>query len=254
MRGGSDAARARLREFVRESLPRYVDDRNDPDAGVTSGLSPYLHFGHISTHEILAAIAAEEGWSKDALSKKGRAGDRGNVYGMSAQAEAFLDQLVTWRELGFNMCAYRSDYAEYESLPEWAKETLEEQARDPRPVLYTRRDLEEARTGDVVWNAAQRELVRDGRIHNYLRMLWGKRILEWSKTPREALETMIALNDKYAIDGRDPNSYSGIFWVMGRYDRPWGPRRPIFGTVRFMSSSATLRKVRMRGYLERYAR
>jgi deoxyribodipyrimidine photo-lyase len=171
---------------------------------------------------------------------------------MSRAAEAFCDQLVTWRELGFNFCARREDHLSYGSLPEWARRTLEAHAGDVRAPRYTREQLEQAATGDPLWNAAQRQLVREGRIHTYLRMLWGKKILEWSASPPEALETLIALNDRWALDGRDPNSDSGIGWVLGRYDRPWAPERPIFGTVRYMSSANTARKYRVRGYLERY--
>jgi deoxyribodipyrimidine photo-lyase len=178
---------------------------------------------------------------------------RGGFWGMSAPVEAFLDQLITWRELGFNACFYREDYDRYESLPEWSRRTLEGHATDPRPEPYTLSELEEARTSDELWNAAQTQLVREGRIHNYLRMLWGKKILEWSPSPHDALDRMIRLNNKYALDGRDPNSYSGIFWVLGRYDRAWGPRRPIFGTVRYMSSANTARKLHVREYLERYS-
>ena len=134
---------------------------------------------------------------------------------------------MTWRELGFNMCSHRDDYDRYESLPAWAQKTLAEHAQDPRDFVYSLADFETAATYDPLWNAAQRQLVSEGRIHNYLRMLWGKKILEWSATPQDALAVMIELNNKYALDGRDPNSYSGIFWVLGRYDRAWGPERPI---------------------------
>jgi len=170
---------------------------------------------------------------------------------LSDSAESFLDELVTWRELGFNMNAHRDDYDRYESLPEWARETLEAHETDRRPGLYGLDELERAGTDDPLWNAAQRQLLREGRIHGYLRMLWGKRILEWTPTAREALSVMIHLNDKYATDGRDPNSYSGIFWVLGRYDRPW-PERPVFGRVRSMTSASTGRKVRLQRYLERF--
>jgi deoxyribodipyrimidine photo-lyase len=180
-------------------------------------------------------------------------GRREGWWGADANVEAFLDQLVTWREIGFNMCAHAADYDSYESLPEWAKKTLARHARDPRPALYSREQLERAGTHDRLWNAAQRQLLTEGIIHNYLRMLWGKKILEWSPTPMDALATMIELNNKYALDGRDPNSYSGIFWILGRYDRPWGPERPIFGTVRYMSSDNTAKKLKVRNYLEKYA-
>jgi deoxyribodipyrimidine photo-lyase len=150
------------------------------------------------------------------------------------------------------MCWRRDGFDQYASLPEWAKTTLAEHAGDPRPHCFSLEQFEAAETHDELWNAAQRQLVREGRIHNYLRMLWGKKILEWSAGPEEALEIMIELNNKYALDGRDPNSYSGIFWVLGRYDRPWGPERPIFGKVRYMSSQNTARKLRVGEYMEKY--
>jgi deoxyribodipyrimidine photo-lyase len=171
---------------------------------------------------------------------------------MSPAAEAFIDQLVTWRELGYNMAARRDDYAEYSSLPDWARRSLDAHAADPRPHIYPFETLDAATTDDELWNAAQRQLRREGRIQNYLRMLWGKRILEWTAAPQDALAAMIELNNRYALDGRNPNSYSGIFWVLGRYDRPW-PVRPIFGAVRYMSSANTARKLRVREYLARYA-
>jgi hypothetical protein len=166
---------------------------------------------------------------------------------------SFLDELVTWRELGFNFCAHRDDYDQYESLPEWARATLEEHASDRRPYVYTLEQFEQAETHDELWNAAQNQLRVEGRLHNYLRMLWGKKILHWSESPQAALEIMIELNNKYAGDGRDPNSYSGIFWVLGRYDRAWGPERDIFGKIRYMSSSNTRRKLRVDGYVERWS-
>ncbi len=150
------------------------------------------------------------------------------------------------------MCQKRDDYDQYESLPDWAQATLAKHAGDPRKFVYSLAELAAARTHDPLWNAAQRQLLADGRMHNYLRMLWGKKILEWSPSPRAALSQMIELNDKYALDGRDPNSYSGIFWTLGRYDRPWGPERPIFGTVRYMSSDNTARKLDVKGYLARH--
>lgn len=251
LRGGFRAARAQLDDFLARRFPRYADGRNHPDDEVSSGLSPYLHFGFLSPHEVFARIVEEEAWQPSALAPK-PTGRREGWWGMSAPAEAFLDQLVTWRELGFNMCAHRPDYDRWESLPAWARQTLTEHADDPRPHLYDLPAFEEAATHDELWNAAQRELRLTGRIHNYLRMLWGKKILEWSPSPQDALQTMIALNDKYALDGRDPNSYSGIGWVLGRYDRAWGPERPIFGKVRFMSSDSARRKLRVRGYLERF--
>jgi deoxyribodipyrimidine photo-lyase len=250
LRGGAAAAAVRLATFVDDDLERYVDDRNDPAADVGSRLSPYLHFGHLSTHDVFNAVMRREGWL--GAVPRGGGGARQGWWGVSPAAESYLDQLVTWRELGFNMCSGRADYDQFESLPSWALATLRRHASDDRPECYTPAELDEARTADPLWNAAQRQLRRDGRIHNYLRMLWGKKILEWSPTPEDALATMIDLNNRYALDGRDPNSYSGIFWTLGRYDRPWGPERPIFGTVRYMSSENTARKVRVRDYLSQY--
>jgi deoxyribodipyrimidine photo-lyase len=233
-------------------LPRYVDLRNEPEADVGSGLSPYLHFGHVSVHEVLEVLARREDWSPADVASSAT-GRRSGWWRMSAAAEAFLDELVTWREIGFNMCSQRPDYDRYESLPAWAQRTLAAHARDRRRWSYTLDELAAGRSHDPLWNAAQMQLVREGRLHNYLRMLWGKKILEWSGSPREALAAMIELNNRYALDGRDPNSYTGIFWVLGRYDRAWGPERPIFGHVRYMSSENTARKVRVRDYIERHA-
>ncbi|MGE0040536.1 MAG: deoxyribodipyrimidine photo-lyase [Vicinamibacterales bacterium] len=250
MRGGADAAAARLAWFLREGLPRYADRRNQPEEEVASGLSPYLHWGHVSSHQILAALAAQEGWLGDLPARA--TGSREGWWGMSAPAEAFLDELVTWREVGFNMCSQRDDYDEYDSLPDWARRSLDAHAADERDPLYDLARFEAADTHDPLWNAAQRQLATEGRMHNYLRMLWGKKILQWSASPRAALEIMIELNNKYALDGRNPNSYSGIFWTLGRYDRPWAPRRPVFGVIRYMSSENTARKVRVKRFIERY--
>lgn len=249
--GGPHAARSALKRFVAERMERYAEEHHHPDLDATSGLSPYLHFGHLSSHEVLAAVIVQEGWSEDRLGSKA-AGRRAGWWGMSAGAEAFLEQLVTWRELGYNLAARWADLESYDTLPGWARATLDEHVGDPRPTLYSREQLEQARTHDPLWNAAQLQLLREGRIHNYLRMLWGKKILEWSPSPREALALMLELNNRWALDGRDPNSTSGIFWCLGRYDRPWGPERPIFGTVRFMSSANTSRKVQVKQYLARY--
>jgi len=249
--GGPRAAAARLARFIARGLPRYVEDRNDPDAAVTSGLSPSLHFGHLSAHEVFHAVMQREGWLGEV--PRGGRGARAGWWGVSPEAEGFLDQLVTWRELGANACTYLPAYDTYGSLPSWARATMEKHADDVRDPSYTVAELDAATTYDPIWNAAQRELRQDGRLHNYLRMLWGKKILQWSRSPEEALATMIELNNKYALDGRDPNSYSGIFWTLGRYDRPWGPEREIFGTIRYMSSDNTARKVKLKGYLERYA-
>ena len=251
MRGGSAAGSRVLEDFLDRRLARYADDRNQPDVEAASGLSPWLHFGHVSPHEVFASLAARENWSPLGIRERSD-GSREGWWGMSRNAESFLDELVTWREVGFNMASLRDDHDRYESLPDWAKRTLAEHAADPREHLYSLDELDQARTHDALWNAAQTQLVREGRMHNYLRMLWGKKVLEWSASPEDALASLVELNNKYAVDGRDPNSYSGIFWVFGRYDRPWAPVRPIFGSIRYMSSANTARKLRVREYLRTY--
>ncbi|TAJ03266.1 MAG: deoxyribodipyrimidine photolyase [Planctomycetota bacterium] len=249
--GPSEGARV-LAAFLARNLDRYHEERSHVDAPAASGLSPYLHYGHVGAHEVFAALAARESWSPAALGAS-TAGKKEGWWGMSAGAESFLDELVTWRELGFNAFVHHPDSDRYESLPAWALATLERHARDRRPHVYTHAELERASTHDELWNCAQRELVRSGGMHNYLRMLWGKKVLEWSRHPREAFATLVELNNKYALDGRDPNSYSGIAWCFGRYDRPWAPERPIFGVIRYMSSANTARKFRVRDYMARHA-
>lgn len=250
--GGSHAADRRLTALVREHLHRYDDERNAPESHVTSGLSPHLHFGHISAHTIFHALARPNPVRKRPA-KAPEKGQRAAFWGVRDDAEGFVDQLITWRELGYNFCFHRADYDQYDSLPSWARSTLAAHARDPRSPQYTLAQLDAAATYDPLWNAAQRQLRDEGVIHNYLRMLWGKKILEWSPSPQQALLNMIELNNRYALDGRNPNSYSGIFWVLGRYDRAWGPERPIFGKIRYMSSDNTARKVRVRNYIARHA-
>ena len=252
LKGGARAARAVLTRFVADALDRYPEDQNQPETRGTSGLSPYLHFGHIGAHDVFAAVMTHAKWTTRRLGAAA-GGKRNGWWGAGDAAEAFLDQLVTWREIGFNMCATRpDDYREFSSLPDWAQKTLGRHRRDRRPFLYTREEFAAARTHDPVWNAAQRQLTRDGWMHNYLRMLWGKKILEWSPTPEEALAHMTEIMNAHALDGRDPNSYSGYLWTLGRYDRPWGPEREVFGTVRYMSSANTVKKLRMKTFLRDY--
>jgi deoxyribodipyrimidine photo-lyase len=252
LHGGSAAAASRLRTFVDAGLQGYAELRNRPDDGGGSGLSPYLHFGHLSAHDAFRELMLREGWSPESVVPPAN-GRRAGWWGVSPDAEAFLDQLVTWRELGFNVCHHREDHDRWTSLPAWARRTLEAHAADPREHSYSIAELAAAATHDPLWNAAQRQLVGEGTIHNYLRMLWGKKILEWTDDPRRAMEVMLELNNRFALDGRDPNSATGICWVLGRHDRPWAPERPIFGTVRYMSSANTARKLPVRRYLERYA-
>jgi deoxyribodipyrimidine photo-lyase len=249
-RGGSTEAGHRLEDFIENRLNRYAVDRNHPDLDGTSGLSPYLHFGHISAHRVFKDVVNKEGWSPE-IPPKRATGSRTGWWGLSESSEVFLDQLITWRELGFNMCCYQDTYDRYESLPDWAIKTLKLHSMDHRNYIYPMKTLENAATHDTLWNSAQNQLLTEGGIHNYLRMLWAKKILEWSSSPEKGLEIMIELNNKYALDGRDPNSYSGIFWALGRYDRAWG-ERPVFGKIRYMSSENTAKKVKVKKYLMRY--
>lgn len=253
LRGGRRAGLLSLQRFLRRGLDVYVSERNHPDAHATSGLSAYLHFGQLSAHEVFASVL-----SNDDLGVANFQGDRTAKDTPFAELRegprAFLDQLVTWRELGYNFCQHHpADYAEFSTLPEWARRSLAKHAKDPREKLYSRLELADARTADPLWNAAQRELRESGVMHNYLRMLWGKRVLNWQRDPQQAYETLIELNNKYALDGRDPNSYSGIGWCFGRYDRAWGPERPVYGVIRYMTSESARRKLHLSQYLARWA-
>jgi deoxyribodipyrimidine photo-lyase len=248
--GGTAAARARLRRFISNGLSRYLADHNQPEIDGTSRLSPWLHFGHIAVHEVFAAVMSHEKWTSRKLGTGAR-GAREGWWQASASAESFLDELITWRELAFNTCAFVPGHDRFESLPAWARRTLDAHREDPRPHVYSLEQFESAATHDPLWNAVQRQLMRDGWFHGYLRMLWGKKILEWSRTPDDALAVMNHLMNRYSLDGRDPNSWAGFAWVLGRYDRPW-PEREIFGQIRYMSSANTARKLRVKAYLQRY--
>jgi deoxyribodipyrimidine photo-lyase len=253
--GGTTSARGRLRDFVKRSLPGYAERRSEPsspDAGHASGLSPYLHFGHLSIEEVADAVLAARGeWTTDDLRLENR-GRRQGFFGAGADVEAFLDEALTWRDVGFQWhWSRREDARSLETaLPKWALATLGAHARDTRTSLYSPEEWEAGTTRDPLWNAAQRELVRTGTIHSYLRMLWGKKVIEWSRTPQEAYRTLEHLNNKYALDGRDPNSYTGILWCFGLFDRPWAPERPVLGQVRYMSSENTARKFRLGPYYD----
>ena len=248
--GGPSAAQDALATFLDERLERYGERRSHPQADAESQLSPYLHFGHISAHRVFHELMERENWAPSDLNDYQK-GSREGWWNVSEPAEAFLDELVTWREIGFQTCIHRPNYDRYESLPEWSRQTLEDHWDDPREFVYTLEEFERAQTHDDLWNAAQMQLVTEGKIHNYLRMLWGKKILHWSENPQVALEIMIELNNKWALDGRDANSYSGIFWTLGRYDRAW-QEREIFGKVRYMTCDSTRRKYSVGDYVDTY--
>lgn len=247
--GSRKAGLSTLDRFIDQGLSRYGSERNDPDADAVSHMSPYLHFGTIAEHEIVARILDNQpqGWDlTDLVDVKGASS---GFFGGHSYIEKFLDEVITWRGVGFHFAHHTPNYDHFESLPDWAQKTLNEHTTDERQYLYSLEQLDAAETHDDVWNAAQRELKRDGIIHNYLRMLWGKKVLEWTPNPETALAYLIELNNKYAIDGRDPNSYSGIFWCFGRFDRPWF-ERPIFGSIRYMTSESARNKIKMKEYLE----
>ncbi len=250
LRGGAEAGGQRLVHFVTRALDRYPE-RNHPDEDAASGLSPWLHFGHVSVHAVFRAAVAGTGWTADQLGPA--TGSREGFWGLDPAREGFLDELVTWRELAQSFTAVVPDAESYATLPPWARETLGRHAVDPRPGLVDPARLEAAASGDPLWNAAQRQLLREGIIHNYLRMLWAKKILEWSPSPEAAFDTVVTLNHRYALDGRDPNSTAGITWCFGRFDRPWFPERPIFGTIRYMSSDSARKKLRLRRWLDDHA-
>ncbi len=226
--GGRDKALKRLNTFVSERLRNYNAGRNVTGEHWTSELSPYLHFGHISAMEAALAVLHAEA-PADCI-------------------DAFLEELIVRRELSYNFCHFNPKHATIEALPAWARQTLFAHAKDKRPYVYSSAQFEAAETHDEVWNLAQRELLATGKIHNYVRMLWGKKIIEWSKTPQEALEAMIRLHHRYALDGRNPNTYTGILWCFGKHDRAWGPQRQVFGLVRYMTSDSTRRKINLPAY------
>ena len=252
IRGGQKAAQNRLSSFFSDTIYRYHSDRNSTEVNAASGLSPYFHFGHISVHQVIDTLFTQEKWSIPETIPTST-GSREGWWGMSAHAETFMDEMITWRELGYNFAHHNPDtYDSLSSLEPWAKTTIEEHKNDPRPIIYTLEELAESKTHDPVWNAAQTQLRTEGIIHNYLRMLWGKKIYEWSPDAQTAINHLIELNNRYALDGRNPNSYSGIFWIVGRFDRAWGPVRPIHGKLRYMCSNNTKRKLKLTSYLKKY--
>ena len=229
--GGTVEALRRLKRFVKERLPVYATERNEPIPYNTTELSAHLHFGQISPLTIaLAAMDADA--PKECV-------------------DSLLEELIVRRELSINFVARNPDYDRLQGCPAWGLKTLAKHAGDRRPVLYSAERLEAGETGDPLWNASQKEMVLTGRMHNYLRMYWAKKILEWTPNPEAAHEITLRMNDRYEMDGRDPNGYTGVAWAIGgKHDRPWG-ERPIFGTIRFMSYESTRKKFDSKGYIER---
>lgn len=229
---GESAAQKMLRSFFDERLTDYDEKRNDPNENVLSNLSPYLHFGQISAQR----IAMETNSRRHSVETK----------------DAFLEELIIRRELSDNFCFYNKNYDSFEGFPEWAKKTLNEHRKDEREYTYDLEQFEKAETHDDLWNAAQIEMVTTGKMHGYMRMYWAKKILEWTETPEEALEYSIYLNDKYELDGRDPNGYVGCAWsVGGVHDRAW-PERPVFGKIRYMNYNGCKRKFDVKKYIEKF--
>jgi deoxyribodipyrimidine photo-lyase len=232
-RGGTSEALKLLRDFVAHKLTRYRELHGKPGVDGSSRLSPYLHFGHISP--VTVALAVEK--SNAPRTAK----------------DAYLDELITWRELAINFAHFNKLYDSIESAPDWAHRTLAEHVKDQRPIVYTREQLESADTHDNLWNAAQQQMLHAGWMHNYMRMYWAKKILEWSPSPQVAYQTAVYLNDKYFLDGRDPNGYAGIAWaIAGKFDRPWF-QRPIYGTIRYMSGEAARKKFDADSYIAQMA-
>ncbi len=228
---GEQAGRDCLRRFIGERLQYYGTDRNNPAQPAQSDLSPYLHFGQISPQRVALEVMKHGG------NGRGR--------------EAFLEELIVRRELAENYCLYTPEYDSVEAFPAWAKATLERHVSDRRPRTYTKGQFERGATHDPLWNAAQMEMVQTGKMHGYMRMYWAKKILEWTAVPEQAMRIAIYLNDRYSLDGRDPNGYAGIAWSIGGvHDRAWG-ERPVFGKVRYMSYDGCRRKFSVEKYIDR---
>ncbi len=234
LHGGTHAGLKRLKHFIETMLPEYEVKRNKPEADGTSAMSPYLHYGHVGSQTIALAVAAAAAANPKLRTAK----------------ESYFNELIAWRELSINFVKYNPKYDSHEAAEDWAKKTIAEHARDERPHLYTLKQLEAGETYDKLWNAAQIQMVEQGWMHNYMRMYWGKKILEWTPNVEEAMKAAIYLNDKYLIDGRDPNGYAGVAWaILGKFDRAWGSH-PIFGKRRYMSGESTGRKFNSKLYME----
>ena len=232
--GGEEEAHRLLKRFVKEDLDGFAADRNEPAEQHTSMMAGYLHYGHISAVELALAVQTHDGAPKT---------DR----------DVYLEELIVRRELSMNFGNYVSNYDSYECLPEWARKTLSQHRNDKREYVYNQEQLEHAKTHDPYWNAAQTEMTATGFMHNYMRMYWGKKILEWSESPQIAFETTLYLNNKYFLCGRDANSFANVAWIYGMHDRPWGPERKIFGLVRYMNAAGLERKFDIAGYVRRVA-
>ncbi|MGC9434949.1 MAG: deoxyribodipyrimidine photo-lyase [Methanomicrobiales archaeon] len=228
---GEDAAEEALFRFMDTGLSTYADRAGDPAVSGQSDLSPYLHFGQLSAQRVALEV------------NRSTVDDR--------QKEAFLEQLVVRRELAENFCLYNPRYDSVDGFPRWSHETLDEHRDDPREYIYTLRELEGADTHDEAWNAAQTELLKRGKMHGYMRMYWAKKILEWTESPEQAMEYATSLNDRYELDGRDPNGYTGIAWSIGGvHDRAW-KERPVYGKIRYMNDRGLRRKFDIDRYIER---
>ena len=217
--GGATEAEKRLEDFLKNKLGHYEEFRNDPTKEFLSNMSPYLHFGQISPIYIALGVSETDSTGKD----------------------AYLEELIVRRELSVNFVFYNQNYDSFDGLPNWAKKTLQEHEKDPRKYIYTLEELENAETHDQYWNAAQKEMRIKGKLHGYMRMYWGKKIIEWTKTPREAFKIALYLNNKYELDGRGPNGFTGVAWCFGKHDRPWRERQ-IFGKIRYMNANGLKRK------------
>ncbi|MCP5499382.1 MAG: deoxyribodipyrimidine photolyase [Leptospiraceae bacterium] len=253
--GGRQEALKILKNFLKYRLIDYSSLRSPPlppERQAVSGLSAYLHFGHISSEEIVRAVLSyyKENWSPAELIPENR-GKNSGFFSNSESVDGFLDELLTWRDISYQLFwknpGLKKDFS---VLPDWAKQNLEKHKNDKREFIYSLKQFESAKTHDPIWNAAQLELVNTGKMQNYLRMLWGKKLIEWSSSFEEALNIMEYLNNLYAYDGRNPNSYGGILWCFGLFDRPWFPERNVLGNIRYMSSDSTKRKFKLKEYLE----
>lgn len=252
-RGGFSEAKQHLKRFIKERLEGYHVRRNDPTEEGTSNLSAYLHFGQISP--VFVALEVYKAGQGLALFTKKDApevevGTEKPYFCEHEGVEAFLEEMIVRRELAMNFVHYNSAYDNMKCLPNWVQETLRDHADDKREYVYSRDQWEGAETHDPYWNAAQREMMLTGKMHGYMRMYWGKKIIEWSRTHKEAYETAVYLNDKYELDGRDPNGYAGVGWCFGKHDRPW-TERAVFGKVRYMNAGGLKRKFDVEGYVEK---